>query len=51
MFLYELQSLPYTLSNTFDGSKLSYTLRGYNFHEHYEMFDLAFVNKDLIKCE
>jgi RHS repeat-associated protein len=38
------QTLAYTLSNPFGGSNSSYTLRGYTFHEHYEMFDLINMN-------
>ncbi len=38
------QTLAYTLSNPFGGSSYSYTLRGYTFHEHYEMFDLINMN-------
>ena len=38
------QTLAYTLSNPFGGSSSSYTLRGYTFHEHYEMFDLINMN-------
>ncbi|MFY8107671.1 MAG: RHS repeat domain-containing protein [Bacteroidia bacterium] len=38
------QTLSYTLSNPFGESSSSYTLRGYTFHEHYEMFDLINMN-------
>jgi RHS repeat-associated protein len=38
------QTLTYALSNPFGGSSYSYTLRGYTFHEHYEMFDLINMN-------
>ena len=38
------QNQEYQLSNPFGGSSSTYTLRGYTFHEHLDMFDLINMN-------
>ena len=37
-------TLAYTLPNPFGGATSNYTLRGYTFHEHLDMFDLINMN-------